>query len=133
MPERGLDGTDASDHCGRFRRQRGVARAEPAARLHGQQVRAQRGDLGVEIGPARLGQAQHADHRGDADRDTQRGQHRADSPGAETGDADGHHIGPAEPAVAETGQIQRRRDLLRCGIDCCGGHDQSLHTALRAS
>ena len=57
-------------------------------------------ELPVEVGPARRGDADHRDHRGDADRDAQRGQERPQRPGPQPDAADPQHVPRPQPGRA---------------------------------
>ena len=64
-----------------------------------QEVGAEGVDLGDQVGLARRRDADDGDHRGDADGDAQRRQHRAQPPGAEADDADAPEVAEAQLAA----------------------------------
>ena len=114
------DAGQPGDHARRRLRQLGGAAGEGLPVGDGQQVGAQRLDLGQQRGGGGGGQAQDGDDRRDADRDAQRRQ-----PGAQL-------AGP-QPDAGQRGQVPgpqpgrgrgRRRPPRRCG-----GHDGPSLTA----
>src|SRR6266545_4607484 len=82
--------TDSSGRCESLAEQR-LARADP------QQVRAEPGELAVEVGVAGGGDADDRHHRGDADRDAQRGQHHPQGARAQPGRPHPGDVAGAQP------------------------------------
>ena len=79
--------------------ERGGLAEHRLARLHAQEVGAEGIDLGDEVGLARRRDADDGDHRGDADGDAERRQHRAQPPGAQSDDADAPEVADPQPAA----------------------------------
>ena len=80
--ETALDRPDPADHRGRLGIGKLAARPEePLARRHLEEVRAEPVERRDEVGLARLGDAEHRDHRGDADRDAERRERGAERAG----------------------------------------------------
>ena len=69
-----FDGADPAHHGGRLRREFGALTEQVVAGLDLQQVGAELVDLGDQIGLAGTRDAEHGDHRGDPDRDSDRRQ-----------------------------------------------------------
>src|SRR6266511_492343 len=82
--------TWTSGRCESLAEQR-LARADP------QQVRAEPGELAVEVGVAGGGDADDRHHRGDADRDAQRGQHHPQGARAQPGRPHPGDVAGAQP------------------------------------
>ena len=82
------DRPDARGDVARRLRQRRRLAEHRLARLHPQQVGAERVDAGEQVGAARRRDADHRHHRGDADGDAERGQQRAQPSGAQADGAD---------------------------------------------
>src|SRR5690606_20912249 len=97
----GGDGGDLTDHgLGLGGQVRGVAEQGPAGR-DGEQVGAEGGQPAVQVLPAGGGDADDAEHGGDADGDAERRQEDPQRPGAQAGAAGAQDVGGAHAGGRE--------------------------------
>ena len=116
-----LDRADAAELGGRFLGEGAVAATEAGRGLDGEEVGAELFDLPAQVGPARLGEPEDRDHRGDPDRDAERGQRSAHLAVAEAVGGDRHDIGGPEPA--------RRHAATACRSGGAGRFERRGHVA----
>ena len=106
-PATRLDRADPADHPRRLLRQARVLAEQRLPGTHGQEVRPEPVERRQEIRPARLGDAEDGHHRGDPDRDPERGQAGPEPSCAEAGAADAGQVD--DPDATATGPIRGRR------------------------